>query len=538
MTDCNYLYIIGWFSLCAAAASWSLLIYWAVSVNFIGGGCQWLWELLLQWTGAEQNAGRKGYVTAILDMLLFVVCPIVIVFAGYLAHWCCHSDARSFSGLAEGRNGGDRASVWGLDLRWIPDENSPCWMMEREVTQGLWRSISRDYPSIDSAYDDYPVSFTTFYAIKEFVRNMERRHPVRGWQWDVPTECQWRAACLAGGPTPSGEIMLNHGWLRENSGRHAHASGELSPNDWGLRDIIGNVAEAVRDECGLSLWGGDYDTVATRTPSDESELCLGEENYASDILNTAYCCVDKEDGFNIWATRRSDDEIVEEIGLRLCLIPNLLSKAYPGATFDLFPPFTLEQTPAVIAYSNYILIYGLLFLVLEITVSRCSKRWPWLARWSVFDEWHKLFSCKGRKRICLALKMIAKYLIDCGIALFVTSPLALLIPDMPDPVFSVPDALLVIIVGFAISPLIVSAYAAVCIFRSFLRDLGSHNNWEKAREVYALLFLPLAMLLAIMTIRDLAYPFWREFTKQDAHNVQVATPFVKEKSVNCTFEEE
>ena len=328
--------------------------------------------------------------------------------------------------------------------------------------------------------------------------------------------------------------MLRQGWLRENSGRHAHASGELPPNDWGFHDIIGNVAEAVVGECGLSLVGGDYDTAATKTAEDELVLGFGRECHGQDVLNTAHCYVDEEDGF-IWATRRSDEEIVKDIGLRLCLVPNPLAKAYPGSTFDLFSPFTLVQTPAVIAYSNYILIYGLIFLALEITVAKYRKRWPWLSRWSVFDEWQELFSCKGRKRIRVALKILAKYVIDCGIGLFITSPLALMIPGMPDPVFSIPEALLVIIAGLAIGPLILTAYAAVCIFRSFLRDLESHNKWEKAREVYALWFLPLAMLFAIMTIRDFAHPFWRELTKQDVHEVQVATPTVKAESTEPCF---
>lgn len=515
MTECNYLYIVALFSFWTAFLFWGLFLMGMLVNGFLGYVCQWLWDCIVRWTRADSNPERNGYVAAVRDMLLYVICPIVMVAAGYLAYWDCHSDNRSCSGLAEGRKGGDSASVWGVGLRWVPDEHAPCWMMEREACVWLWNDVSRRHIECSSEYDRHPVSFSTSFAIKEFVRNMERRHPVRGWRWSVPTEYQWRTACLAGGTEPSNQEKTLQGWLRENSNRHAHAIGMRTANAWGLHDMIGNVVEACIGETGYQLFGGDYNSSV-----DEG-------------LHTGCCCEDEDDAC-LWPMRYDEESNINDVGLRLCLNPTLLSKAYQGSTF------IVEQTPIVIAYSNYILIYGLLFLVIEILVAiyrtRLERtRWAWLARLSVFDGWHDLFFGSVRKRIKVAIEIIVKYVIGWVIGLFFISPLALLmtvlIPDIPDPEFSIPETISVVIVGFMLVPLVLTAFAACGMIKSMLQEWQLASRWAVVQRCYTAGLLPITMFFSIMIIRDYARPFWRELTGRDVSAVRVATCSVFSESI-------
>ena len=502
MTDCNYLYLVALFSFWLSLIVWTLLLTGAL-VGYLGTAiCKWTWGLICRWTCADESAERRGYVSAVRDMLVYLVCPVVIGCAVYLAYWNCHSEEQPLSGLAEGKSGGDGAKVWGVDMRWIPDRDAPCWMMAREISAGLWREVSDHYTDAPGSLDCCPVSFSNAFAIRKFLRDMERRHPVRGWSWEIPTERQWLAACRSGSVAEmSASERIDQGWLLENSGMRAHAIANRKANRWGLFDMVGNVAEMCRGELGLSLLGGDYNTSSRNQ------------------LSTGWCIVDDVDGYLCAYT--DGDEMVADVGLRLCLVPNLLVKAYPGSSL------LVEQTPLVIAYSNYVLIYGLLFLLLEIAVRKFGKRFrgtrlAWIEQWSVFAEWRVLLS-GATWRGKVAFRIVAKYVLGWVIGLVLVSPIALLIPGFPDPKFSIPEAFFVVIVGVALGPLLLTAYAACCMIRSAICDLSGVRKLEIARRFYLMGLLPIAMVFSYMIIRDSARPFWRELTSRDAHAVRVAS---------------
>jgi formylglycine-generating enzyme required for sulfatase activity len=68
----------------------------------------------------------------------------------------------------------------------------------------------------------------------------------------LPTEAEWEYACRAGttscrfyGHNPL--LLKNYEWYVENSGDRAHPGGLLLPNDLGLFDTLGNVAEWCHD---------------------------------------------------------------------------------------------------------------------------------------------------------------------------------------------------------------------------------------------------------------------------------------------------
>jgi formylglycine-generating enzyme required for sulfatase activity len=64
----------------------------------------------------------------------------------------------------------------------------------------------------------------------------------------MPTQAEWEYACRAGAVTGryygrSAALLGKYGWYQANSGDRAHPVGVLRPNDLGLFDMLGNVAE-------------------------------------------------------------------------------------------------------------------------------------------------------------------------------------------------------------------------------------------------------------------------------------------------------
>ena len=65
----------------------------------------------------------------------------------------------------------------------------------------------------------------------------------------LPTRAEWEFACRAGSDEPVyGEYQLNEvAWYADNSGGALKPVGLKKPNAFGLYDMLGNVAERVRD---------------------------------------------------------------------------------------------------------------------------------------------------------------------------------------------------------------------------------------------------------------------------------------------------
>ena len=119
------------------------------------------------------------------------------------------------------------------------------WMLETEVTLGMWESVMGSNPSAFIG-GKLPVETVSWNDCQEFVQKLIGLDVApAGYRFSLPTEAQWEYACRAGTTTPfhSGDTidrdMVNFG---RNLGRTT-AVGSYPANAWGLYDMHGNVWE-------------------------------------------------------------------------------------------------------------------------------------------------------------------------------------------------------------------------------------------------------------------------------------------------------
>ncbi|MFA4044545.1 MAG: hypothetical protein HZRFUVUK_001341 [Candidatus Fervidibacterota bacterium] len=104
---------------------------------------------------------------------------------------------------------------------------------------------SRPYGAPDRGFGHfgYPVMSVTSYAAENYCKWLSVK---TGKKYRLPTEAEWEYACRAN-TLPAGEIereLLDRiAWHRENSDEQTHPVASKEPNQWGLYDMLGNVAE-------------------------------------------------------------------------------------------------------------------------------------------------------------------------------------------------------------------------------------------------------------------------------------------------------
>jgi formylglycine-generating enzyme required for sulfatase activity len=111
------------------------------------------------------------------------------------------------------------------------------WIGQTEATTAAYRRVT-GRGADDRGDDTRPAAGVTWMEAKAFCESAGGR---------LPTEAEWEYAARAGTTTrfygPPQEVA----WYEANSGEQAHAAGTKPANAFGLHDMLGNVAEWVRD---------------------------------------------------------------------------------------------------------------------------------------------------------------------------------------------------------------------------------------------------------------------------------------------------
>lgn len=144
------------------------------------------------------------------------------------------------------------------------DKKSDFYIGKYQVTQSQWEAVMGDNPSYFKG-EHRPVDSVSWEDIQVFLKKLNQES---GKSYRLPTEAEWEYAARGGnqsrGYTYAGSNRLGLvAWHKGNFDTHhgyTHAVGQKKPNELGIHDMSGNVADVLRGGswfcdrkyCGLS----------------------------------------------------------------------------------------------------------------------------------------------------------------------------------------------------------------------------------------------------------------------------------------------
>jgi formylglycine-generating enzyme required for sulfatase activity len=138
------------------------------------------------------------------------------------------------------------------------------YMQTTEVTQGQWRAVMGNNPSIyQKCGSECPVENVYWGDVQEYIDRLNVIDKTATYR--LPTESEWEYACRAGS-TETGaygnntKLLDYYGWYRQNSNGGPQKVSQKRPNYWNLYDMHGNVSEWCSD------WYGNYPVKPVEDP--------------------------------------------------------------------------------------------------------------------------------------------------------------------------------------------------------------------------------------------------------------------------------
>lgn len=123
-----------------------------------------------------------------------------------------------------------------------------------EVTQEQWYAVMGNNPSSQTTFNEkkdltLPVTDITWAEAKMFVKKLSE---ISGHKFRLPTEAEWEYVARGASKTYSlqfsGSLYLDQvACFKQNSQGVSHPVGQFRPNEIGMYDMSGNVAEWVED---------------------------------------------------------------------------------------------------------------------------------------------------------------------------------------------------------------------------------------------------------------------------------------------------
>ncbi len=193
------------------------------------------------------------------------------------------------------------------------------WMGKCEVTQAEYETITGEDPStlkgarnpVECVFWDDAVAFCT----KLTQRERKAARLPEGYEYRLPTEAEWEYAARGGaqsaGTTYSGSSNVDEvAWYKDNSGGKTHPVGLKEPNELGLYDLSGNVAEWCLDWYDEGYYARSPNTDPANTQAASFRVFRGD-------------CWTNDAGLvrSVVRGRFRPDDAGNGLGFRACLAP-------------------------------------------------------------------------------------------------------------------------------------------------------------------------------------------------------------------------
>ena len=163
-----------------------------------------------------------------------------------------------------------------------------------EVTQAQWEAVMESNPS-GTKSPHLPVNNISHADAKAFCAKLSAlpEEMAAGRSYRLPTEAEWEYLCRAGTRTAFnygesfdnteqnlGQVLSEYAWFKENADAPQTVAGKL-PNQWGLFDLYGNVAEWCEDVYLPSYYDDNPPGTDPTGPATGSQRVLRGGSYMS-----------------------------------------------------------------------------------------------------------------------------------------------------------------------------------------------------------------------------------------------------------------